>query len=127
MNTSQQTAVEKALDARARQFRLYRASKRQQFDALCTGSPNGDLLRKFTATLGHFTKPGDADRFLEYVQREIAKWLGAESADIRFVALEQIDDRIQSIRLRARLAPIDDALPGEDPDAFNQCKRMLGL
>ena len=125
MSTPQQDALEKALSDRQRQFRRYTASKRQEFDKLCEQQPR---LRKFKATLGHFTKPTDADRFLDYVEVEVRRWLGAEPKDIRFAALEAVDERCQAIRIRAGLAPIDDALPGEEPDdVFRTAKGMLGL
>ena len=124
MPDHQQAALEKALSDRQRQYRRYTASKRQEFDKLCERQPR---LRKFKATLGHFGKPEDADRFLDYVETEVRRWLGAEPKDIRFASLEAVDERCQAIRVRAGLPPIDDALPGEQDDVFRTAKRMLGL
>ena len=124
MTAAQQSATERALADRDRQFSLYRAAKRRQYEELFAIPAHGEKLKKFQATLNHFGAD-DADRMLEYVRASV--WLHAAPKDFRHVALEMISQRIQRIRVRAGLPVFDDPMPGEDDDVFQLCKKALGL
>lgn len=124
MTTTQQSATERALADRDRQWRLYRANKRRQYEALFAEPEHGEKLRKFRATLNHFGIE-DADRLLAFVQAQT--WLCMAPKDFRHVALEMIDHRIQRIRVRAGMPVFSDPLPGEPNDVFRLCKEALGL
>jgi hypothetical protein len=116
------SAVDKALEEKDRLYRRYRAAKRAQLEELFGQEPR---LKAFHATLGHFGID-DAERMINYVHTEAQKWLRAAPADTRFAALELVSYRIQRIRARAGLVPLDDPLPGEDDDLFRLCKKELG-
>jgi hypothetical protein len=119
-----QTQAERRLADRDRQWRLYRADKRRQYEELFAVPVHGPLLRKFNSTLGHFGIE-DADRMVEYVRERTRAWLRAAPEDIRCAALEMIGHRIVRIRQRAGLAEFDDALPGEEDDVFRLCRKEL--
>lgn len=125
MNAATATAADKALEARDRLYRRYRAIKKAEFERLCADPQWGERLRKFAATLNQFGID-DADQMIAYVRREAA-WLCQAPDDIRFAAMQAIDHRIVRIRQRQGLAPFDDPLPGEPAGLFQQCKRELGL
>jgi hypothetical protein len=120
--TAQQTATERALADRDRQFSLYRAAKRRQYEELFATPVHGERLRKFQATLNHFGTE-DADRMLAFVQAQA--WLHAAPKDFRCTALEMIGARIRRIRVKAGMPVFDDPLPGEDDDVFQLCKQEL--
>ena len=115
------TAAKKALADKDRQWRRYRAQKKAEIEQLLG---NSEHLRKFQATLNHFSIE-DADRMVAYVQDECRKWLRTAPEDIRFAALQMVSHRVQRIRARAGLAVFDDPLEGEPDDVFRLCKREL--
>lgn len=120
------SAFDKALDERNRQLRNYRATKRAQLLELYADPLHGEWLRKFITTLGHFGAE-HADRMLEYVEREARKWLATAPIDIRYAALEAIDNRCVAIRTRAGMPPFEDPMPWEEPNVFFAAKGFLGL
>lgn len=124
MTPAPQPAIDKALADKDRLWRRYRAQKKQQYETLFAIPIDGPLLKKFSATLGHFGIE-DADRMVAYVQS--CHWLKVAHADIRFAALEMISHRIVRIRQRAGLCEFDDSLDDAAPDVFQICKRELGL
>lgn len=124
--TNVTTPTERALQDRERQFSLYRARKRQQYEELYADPVHGERLRKFNSTLGHF-KIDHADLMVAYVASAAKNWLLAAPPDIRHAALEMIDTRIQRVRARAGLPVFSDPLPGEESDVFQLCKKALGL
>lgn len=124
MIAAPQTAVDKALADRDRQWRRYRAAKRQQYEDLFARDDDGANLRKFQATLNHFGIE-DADRMVDYVHREARKWLAAAALDIRLIAVEMISERCMRIREKAGMAPLDDPLPGDDNDVWRLCREAI--
>jgi hypothetical protein len=122
--TAQQTATERALADRDRQFSLYRAAKRRQYEELFATPVHGEKLRRFQATLNHFGTE-DAGQMLAFVQAQA--WLHAAPKDFRCTALEMIGARIQRIRVKAGMPAFDDPLPGAEESVFQKCKRELGL
>jgi hypothetical protein len=124
MTPAQQTAADKALEDRDRLYRRYRVIKKAEFERLCADPIWGERLRKFVVTLKDFGAD-DADRMIMFVQYQGDMWLRSAPDDIRFAALQAIDRRIIRIRQRAGLAPFDDALPGEEDDVFQICKKAL--
>jgi hypothetical protein len=118
------SATDKRLEDAARQYRLYRAAKRRQYEDLFADPVHGEPLRKFRATLNHFG-PNDAERMIAFVADSNYAWLRNTAPDIRHAALELVDARIQRIRIRAGMAVFDDPLPGEPDDVFQACKRTL--
>lgn len=123
-SAARQSATERALADRDRQFSLYRAAKRRQYQELFAVPVHGEQLRKFQATLNHFGID-DADRMLAFVRAQT--WLHAAQADFRHAALEMISARIQRVRVRAGMPVFDDPLPGTKESVFQKCKRELGL
>jgi hypothetical protein len=124
MSATPQTAADKALEERDRLYRRYRKAKKAEFDGLCADPHWGERLRKFAATVNHFDID-DADQMIAYVRCH-ASWLRHEAPDdIRFAALQAIDHRIVRIRQRAGLAPFDDALPDEEPDVWQLCRKAI--
>jgi len=118
------SATDKRLEDAARQYRLYRAAKRRQYEDLFADPVHGEQLRKFRATLNHFG-PGDAERMIAFVADSNYAWLRNAPPDIRHAALEMVDARIQRIRVRLGVPVFDDPLPGEPDDVFQACKRTL--
>jgi hypothetical protein len=118
------SATDKRLEDAARQYRLYRAAKRRQYEDLFADPAHGEQLRKFRATLNHFG-PGDAERMIAFVADSNYAWLRNAPPDIRHAALEMVDARIQRIRVRLGVPVFDDPLPGEPDDVFQACKRTL--
>lgn len=121
------TSPDNALDERDKLSAAYRIAKRQQLKQLCADPAWGVRLHKFIATLGHFGKPAQAELMHTYVESECNKWLRAAPENIRYAAMEAIDERCIRIRERARLQPFDDPMPGEPDNVFRSCKQMLGL
>jgi hypothetical protein len=118
------TPAERALVDRDRQWRLYRAAKRRQYEDLFAVPVHGELLRKFRATLNHFG-PDDAERMIAFVADSNYAWLRNAHANIRHAALEMISARIQRIRVRAGMPVFSDPLPGQREDVFQLCKKAL--
>lgn len=126
MSAAIQTATEKARTQRDRLYRQYRVSKKAQLGALYESEPYGDRLRRFSATLNHFSID-DSDTMIAFVQTAARTWLRRAPGIIREAALEMISDRIIRIRERAGLEPFDDPVFDEDPDVFLLCRRELRL
>jgi hypothetical protein len=118
------SALENAQKERDKLWLNYRKKKREQMDELYGHPQYGHSLRRFVATLGHFQLEHSA-RFVSFVEDECRRWLRAAPADIRFGALQAVDDRIQMIRFRAGLHPIDDGLPHEGPNVWQKCKEAI--
>lgn len=118
--------LDKALDERDRLLRNYRQSKRAQLQELYRDPAHGERLRKFIATLNHF-RIEHAERMLEYIEGECAKWLGAAPENIRSAALEAVDNRCIAIRQRAGMVPFEDPMPWQEPNVFFAAKGMLSL
>jgi hypothetical protein len=118
------SATDKRLEDAARQYRLYRAAKRQQYEDLFADPVHGEQLRKFRATLNHFGL-GDAKRMIAFVADSNYAWLRNAPPDIRHAALEMVDARIQRIRIRAGMPVFSDPLPHQPDDVFQICKKEL--
>jgi hypothetical protein len=117
-------AVERALEERNRLYRHYVAAKRSRRQDLYATHPQGWQLKLFAEQLGRFTA-ADAAAMLSYVQGQARDWLATAPPEMRHEALALVDERIQRIRERAGLHPIDDPLPGEADDVFQLCRREL--
>lgn len=119
-------SLDQALDGRDRLMRNYRAAKRAQIRELYADGLHGERLKKFVATLNHFSIE-HAERMLEYIERETTKWLAAAPEDVRFAALEAVDNRCIAIRRKAGLPEFEDPMPWDEPNVFFAAKRVLGL
>jgi hypothetical protein len=114
------TAAEKALAERERMADMWRRWRRERVDQLVNGS-HGEAARTLVAFLDAMTL-ADATALIALV--EGGPWRAAD-ADTRFLLLALIDGAIVTLRERAGLAPIDDALPGEPPATFQIIREML--
>lgn len=110
--------LEKALQERTQLTRAYRVAKRAQFERAYAAEPR---LRDFARTV-KACGIEDAEKMIALCRQA---WLNCTDPETRACALEIIDLRIIQIRMRAGLAPIDDALPGEADDIFQLCRRIL--
>ena len=126
MKAAQQQAADKALADRDRLYRRYRAAKREQYAELFADPVHGDRLRKFSATLGHFSIE-DGDRMVAYWKEQCARWLNAAPGDMQLAALQMLDERCIRLREKAGLPAFDDALPGEELTVFQQCREAVGV
>jgi hypothetical protein len=102
---------------------LLRAWKRWHADQLeeTLNGPHGTAVAQVMATLEHMT-PNSAPALIS-LMRDF-DW-SQMSANVRLVVLHEINQAITRLRERAGLAPIDDALPGERPNAFSLIKDLL--
>ena len=122
MNTNE--AAERALKERDRLYRNYRLLKRQHRQNLYAEHPQGWRLKQFALQLQRFRMP-DAAAFLTYVREENRAWLCTAPPDIRDEAKALVNERIQRIRTREGLLPLDDPLPDQDDDVWQLAKREL--
>jgi hypothetical protein len=76
------------------------------------GGVHGAIVDRLMAQLKDLRSARDLLAFIE------AQDWSAIDADTRLVALHEINTAITKFRERNGLAPIDDALPGERPNAF---------
>jgi hypothetical protein len=118
--------LDKALDDRRRIYRVYRKAKKLRDQGLYDTPVFGDRLRRFVKTLGHFDMTGSG-RMVEYAEREWKTWMREAPADIKFAALQAVDERIMTIREQAGLPPIDDPLPDRPDNAFFTIKKIFGF
>jgi hypothetical protein len=121
-----QRTLDDALKEKSDLMREYNAMKRARRDELYASEPYGKSLKRFVATLNHFG-PEHSDRMVEYVSQECLRWLGNAPIDIRYAALEACGDRERAVRLKMRLPPYDDGVPGGPANVYRRCKAALGL
>ena len=114
-------AADKALRERDRLWRHYRSDRLARRQGLYDATPR---LKEFGRQLRLFTS-GDAAGFLTYVEEENRGWLCTATPEIRAEALSMVAERIQRIRVRAGMHPMDDPLPGEEDDLYQLCRREL--
>ena len=113
-------AAEKALVERDDLFRLWKRWRRERLETLLTG-PHGDAARELVAFLQAMTLD-DGARLVEFVRA--AGWERTD-ADTKFEILSLINATITALRERAKLPPINDALPDEEPTAFLIIREMF--
>ena len=114
------TAAEKALAERDDLFHLWKLYRQERLDALLSGQ-HGDAARELVAFLRAMALD-DGDRLVEFVRA--AGWARAD-ADTKFEVLSLINATITALRERAKLPPIDDALPDETPTTFIIIREMF--
>jgi len=114
------TAAEKALTERDDLFHLWKLHRQERLEALLAG-PHGAAARELVAFLQTMTLD-DGDRLVELVRA--AGWAHV-NADTRFEILSLINASITALRERAKLPPIDDALPDETPTTFIIIREMF--
>jgi hypothetical protein len=114
------TAAEKALAERDDLFHLWKLHRQERLEALLAG-PHGAAARELVAFLQTMTLD-DGDRLVEFVRA--AGWARVD-ADTRFEILSLINSAIVAARERAKLPPIDDALPDETPTTFIIIREMF--
>jgi hypothetical protein len=102
---------------------LLRAWKRWHADQLeeTLNGPHGTAVAQVVAFLKHM-QPGSASALIALLREH--DWSQMD-ADVRLVVLHEINQAITRLRERAGLAPIDDALPAERPNAFLLIKEHL--
>jgi len=107
------TKAEKALTERDDLFHLWKKWRRERLETLLAG-PHGHAARELVAFLQAMTLD-DGVRLVEFVRA--AGWERTD-ADTKFEVLALINSVIVTLRDRAKLPPINDALPDEKPTAF---------
>ena len=118
--------ADKAIEERNRTFRQYRKALQAERLKLFESSQFGELLRKFAATLNHFSLDSEP-RMVEYVRQQQHEWLRNADDKFRNEALRLINERCMRNRLRKGQPPLNDPLPGQPDDTFRLCKAELGL
>lgn len=116
------TESEKREEEAATLFRQYRAWQRQRLADQMEGE-FGEMIRPLVAFLRKMT----LDDHAEMVRRiEGARsWLRTAPRETRLVVLRAVSDAVCRIRINAFLPPIDDALPGEPPTAYEVVRPMI--
>jgi len=118
--TRRERAREKAFTERDAQFQTWQREHREQLDAALAG-PYGEKLAALLGALESLTlETADA-----LIQRAHADGWDAADGDTRFLVLRLIDAAIVRLRERAGLAPFDDPLFHQPPDAFLTLREML--
>lgn len=112
-------AEEKALAEREDLFRLWKKWRRERLETLLAG-PHGEAAQELVAFLKTM-KLEDEARLIELVR---AGWERTD-ADTKFEVLSLINAAITALRERAKLPPINDALPDEEPTAFLIIREMF--
>jgi hypothetical protein len=107
------TAAEKALAERDDLFRLWKRWRHERLEALLAG-PHGAAAQEL-ATFLQTMALDDGARLVEFVRA--AGWAHTD-VDTKFEVLALIDITVIALREHAKLPPIDDPLPGEEPSAF---------
>lgn len=116
------TESEKREEEAAALFRQYRAWQRERLADQMEGE-FGEMIRPLVAFLRKMT----LDDHAELVRRidEARSWLRDAPRETRLVMLRAVSDAICRIRTNAFLPPIDDALPGEPPTAYQVVRPMI--
>jgi hypothetical protein len=114
------TEAEKVLAERNDLFRLWKRWRRERLETLLAG-PHGDAARELVAFLQAMTLD-DGKALVEFVRA--AGWERAD-ADTKFEVLSLINAAITALHERAKLPPINDALPDEEPTAFLIIREMF--
>jgi hypothetical protein len=114
------TAAEKALAEREQMLRLWQGWRAERVGQLLEGA-YGKAARDLLVFLGTM-KLADAAALIALIKQ--GPWRTADP-DTRFVVLALIDAAITTLRERAGLPSIDDALPGEPPTAFQIIRGLL--
>lgn len=103
------TAAEKALQERDDLFKLWRIWRRERIETLLNG-PYGEAARDLITFLETMSLE-DQPRLVQFIRNSV--WRRADP-DTRFQVLSLINIVITTLRERAGLPPIDDALPFSD-------------
>jgi hypothetical protein len=115
------TAAEKALAERDDLLHLWKQWRRERLEALLAG-PYAAAARELVAFLQAMVLDDDDARLVEFVRA--AGWERVD-ADTKFEVLALINITICTLRERAKLSPINDSLPGEEPTAFLILREMF--
>jgi hypothetical protein len=113
--------LESALKERQALTRAYRASKRAKFARAFEQEPR---LKRFRNDIGHYGID-QAEEMIDAVRFNSIEWLRNTDSETRALALEIVADRIVQIRTRAGQVPFDDALPWEEDDVWQVCRKIL--
>lgn len=120
------TAGEKAIAERDHAYRMYRKNVWVEREKLFKASANGELLRKFMATIAHFNAENE-HRMVAYVREQYQSWLRNAPDQHRDEALRMVSEQCIRNAVRRGRAPLNDPLPGQEDDTFRICKQELGL
>ena len=118
--TAAQKAADNALAERKDLFRLWKKWRRERLETLLAG-PHSAAAGELIAFLRAMTLD-DGARLVEFVRA--AGWERAD-ADTKFEVLSLINAAITALHERAKLPPINDALPDEEPTAFLIIREMF--
>ena len=111
---------EKELRDNAHLLRAWRRWHREQLDEVLAG-PHGAAVALVVGFLNGMG-PQSAPALIALLDQH--DW-GQIDHNVRYVLLHEINQTITRVRERAGLAPIDDALPAERPNAFLLIKEHL--
>lgn len=115
--------AEKELRDEEKLGKLYRRWRRQKVVMMQNG-PWGKEVKDLLSFVRTMTL-SSAPALLTLVER--AAWIQAMPVNDRHDLLQEIGRQITLLRLREGLPPFDDALPGEEPKAFERIKEMMGI
>lgn len=115
------TAQERDQKEKQAQLRQWKAWHREQSNALLEGV-FGREYQGLLLLLSSLT-PDSAPALVAYVER--CDWVQKLDRAGRQTVLSVIGDRIMKLRITHGLAPFDDSLPGEEPTAFERCRKMI--
>lgn len=115
--------AEKELRDEEKLGKLYRRWRKQKVEALLAGEFGREVkdLLSFVRTMTLSSAPA----LITLVEK--AAWIRSMPLDDRHSLLQEIGHRITLLRLREGLPPFDDALPGEEPKAFETLKELVGV
>jgi hypothetical protein len=104
------------------QFTLYRRAHRAEFRALMEDPEIGIKVKALALFLKRMT-PDSAPLLVDYLQH--SEWLKKANDDTGHTVLGIIDNSIIRLRVQHGLAPFDDAIGDEPPNAFQIIRKML--
>jgi hypothetical protein len=102
----------------ARLLRAWKAWHREQLEEALHGL-HRDVLEQLMAQLKHLHEARELLRFIE-----AQDWVAID-ANIRLIALHEINAAITRLRERNGMAPFDDGLPDQPDNVFRRIKQML--
>jgi hypothetical protein len=114
------TAQEKKLVDDARLLRAWKKFHREERDAVLAGPHAATLAELFRAFANiECVKPAQLIGFIGAID-----W-GSIDYETRLTVLHEVNNAITKFREKQGLEPIDDALPGEPPRAFEIIRRII--
>ncbi|MGY3615704.1 hypothetical protein [Bradyrhizobium sp. USDA 10063] len=115
------SAHEQKRNDQTKQLRRYHAWKNSEAELLARG-PSGEQWRALRSVLRQMSIE-ETVYLPDYIRRQT--WLLEADELVRAAVLDVIENALIRLRIRNGYAPIDDALPGEPPTAFERIRDIL--